>query len=405
VEADDLDFKLRYDKTESAEIAKDVAAFANHVGGVIVLGIADSKGTASKLIPRSDFDDALRRRIRSVLASRVHPWPNIDFLSVPSTTEPDKSYLLVMVPRSALAPHAVSDPALPGLRYWTRNGSQAISLAETQVADRYHDRFSMVAGRIGRLDQLMREAHVATNHAWVVVGSVPEQSGEMLLDADIVSQLTTWANDAEPLCPGGQPAFVKPSRSSVGVRRLYLGAPLIGGAGLGVGELHTDGSTFFGHYLLHARMDDDPSYVYDHAVVEFVAAGLRLAALHATANTRTWGAGLVEAQIVPVQQGVPLPRTMRLMQDWAGRGPQQASGTRDCTSVPPSRHTVDLSALAEDNREWLIATRMVASDLLQAFRLPEVLQITTTGALRSAYLGHRTGPLCEVGRRSRHRSR
>jgi hypothetical protein len=58
-------------------------------------------------------------------------------------------------------------------------------------------------------------------------------------------------------------------------------------------------------------------------------------------------------------------------------------------SVEPgeAQHTLDLAAIAASNTEWMLATRLVATDLIQAFGVPEVLQISATGALRNFYWG------------------
>jgi hypothetical protein len=197
IEGDDLEFKLRYEKTEEhrAEIAKDIAALANHRGGVLILGVAENAGRASRLIPRDDFGDPEIRRIRSVLAGRVHPGVPIETISVPSTNEPGKEYLVLLVPRSASAPHAVANPSGPDLRYWVRQGSQTMALGESEVADRYRDRFAAARSRVDRLDQLMDEGDVRLHGepAYLAVGVVPEAAGRMALDAPAVRQLEEWA--------------------------------------------------------------------------------------------------------------------------------------------------------------------------------------------------------------------
>src|SRR5262249_39764213 len=138
------------------EVAKDVAAFANHVGGVIVIGIADVKGVASKLTPIEDADDGEIRRLRSLIASRVHPLPAFDIFKCDSTDE-HRGYLLITVPRSRSAPQAVSDPTSSSLTYWARYGSQTQPLAESAIADRYRNRFEAAESRVRRVDALMAE--------------------------------------------------------------------------------------------------------------------------------------------------------------------------------------------------------------------------------------------------------
>ncbi|MYW20990.1 hypothetical protein GT039_36855 [Streptomyces sp. SID2955] len=65
-EAEDLDYKRAHygpDDKGREELAKDVAALANHRGGVLVLGMAEAKGVPSRVFD-VDLDDHHLRRIR-----------------------------------------------------------------------------------------------------------------------------------------------------------------------------------------------------------------------------------------------------------------------------------------------------------------------------------------------------
>lgn len=69
-EAADLDFE-QADYTDAEELAKDVAAMANAVGGLII-GVREEKLRAVELTPVPLFGDQAPR-YRRVLASRVTP--------------------------------------------------------------------------------------------------------------------------------------------------------------------------------------------------------------------------------------------------------------------------------------------------------------------------------------------
>ncbi|MFF7206237.1 ATP-binding protein [Streptomyces sp. NPDC008141] len=65
-EAEDLDYKQAHCTSEAKsreELAKDVAAFANHVGGVIIIGMAEHRGVPSKVFD-VDLDDARLRELQ-----------------------------------------------------------------------------------------------------------------------------------------------------------------------------------------------------------------------------------------------------------------------------------------------------------------------------------------------------
>lgn len=405
VETDDLDFKRLYEKDEQhrAEFAKDVAAFANSVGGVIVLGVADTRGVATKLMPRDDFGDPEIRRFRSIIAERVHPLVPIETIEVPSVDEPGKSYLLILVPRSLLAPHAVTSPSDRALRYFVRYGSQTAPLSESQVADRYRDRFEMVRGRLDRLDQLMSEgaASLPLREPTLATGVVPESGGHVALDAAKVKHLMEWVAGVSPLSIGGDTIFHF-AQASTGVRRVYIreGVRLYT-------ELHSDGSVYFAHSLPSnyipsmKQAPDNASPVTELQVVDVVGIGLRLAARYATEQAGAWGEAIVEARLIGVPSpdhpvSAPLPIYMAREELVAGGftlGLGPIRNTIQLQSVPPSRHTVDISAIADDNREWMLASRLVATDLFQAFGVAEVTPISLTGALRTRYLG-RNGQKC-----------
>ena len=401
-ETDDLDFKVDlYEGIKGkAELAKDVAAFANHVGGVIIIGIAEVKGRASKVLPVGGVDDGEVRRVRSIVADRVHPFPPFDVLACRSAI-PGKGFLVIVVARSPIAPHAVSDPSNTALRYWTRSGSQTLPLPETLVADRYRNRFIYAEARRSRVESVLNEGIQRVDRRrcpWVAVAVVPDVPGEMRLDGGSRQGLRAWVGELPGVTLGGQRLFGA-DQVTVGQRRVFLGDnPGSDGTVLGnTAELHTDGSTFAA-VALYQNAEwgvSGPYRVYDVAVVNAVATGLRLAALHATHNAAAGGEALVDARIVEPRQG-EAPPTHSIVMYWerhVGGGvlmPDPIPNGRPLFAVPPSRHTIDLDAIADSLPEWMVSTRLVAGDLVQAFGLPETLQISSEGRLRTRYLGMHT---------------
>src|SRR6266700_2351768 len=75
----DLDFKEQVYGNADADkrdLAGDVAAMANTVGGVIVVGVAEVDGAATKLAPVA-LSEAEDLRMRQVVASLVAPVPQL----------------------------------------------------------------------------------------------------------------------------------------------------------------------------------------------------------------------------------------------------------------------------------------------------------------------------------------
>ena len=74
-ESEDLDYKQAHysaDDKGREELAKDVASFANHTGGLLLLGMAEDKGVPSKVFD-VDLDDRHLRHIRQVIANNTAP--------------------------------------------------------------------------------------------------------------------------------------------------------------------------------------------------------------------------------------------------------------------------------------------------------------------------------------------
>ena len=142
-EAFDLDFKCEiYGSSERDKhaAATDVAALANTAGGLIIGGIAEDDQARAAVAPGVALSDADEQRIRQIVASRVVPMPVIDVMRVEDPARPGHGLVLIAVPRSLLAPHAVI--VNEGLRYPRRNGATTRYLSEPEVAAAYRERFA-----------------------------------------------------------------------------------------------------------------------------------------------------------------------------------------------------------------------------------------------------------------------
>jgi len=129
-----LEFKsgdsLRKDDTGKKEIAKDVSAFANSDGGVLIYGIREEKNAAHSLSPVNDtlytkewleqiINNNIKRRIDGVI---------ID----PIRLETGGAIYVVRIPKSPLRPHQTN-----AYRYYKRFNFQAIDMEEHEVRESY----------------------------------------------------------------------------------------------------------------------------------------------------------------------------------------------------------------------------------------------------------------------------
>lgn len=149
----DIDFKQDNAYTKDAdgldEFAKDVTAMANARGGLIVVGVTENdQGNAERLNPVA-ISDKLHNQLVQALRSRVFPFLPPDFrirLIADSPTTPDCGYILIGIPRSPVAPHAVRPTGGKGQQrygYARRLGRTTAWLDESEIATLYRDRFRL----------------------------------------------------------------------------------------------------------------------------------------------------------------------------------------------------------------------------------------------------------------------
>lgn len=137
-----LEFKssesLGYSDSRRAEIAKDVSAFANSDGGVIVYGISEKDHCAESLsfIDGNEFGkEWLEQIINSRIQKRI---PDLTITPVRFDNDILKTVYIVKIPQSHLSPHMSSDK-----RYYRRFNFQSIAMEEYEVRDlfsRRHER-------------------------------------------------------------------------------------------------------------------------------------------------------------------------------------------------------------------------------------------------------------------------
>lgn len=135
--------------TQMQERAKDVAAFANGRGGLIVLGVNDVAVSSfvSEEVRLQPLDpdriDAAIEQYRKDVSAYAQTIPLFDMFAVPAAN--GRSYVVVVVPPSAQAPHAVvaGTDDRPMLMYPVRASGEFHTryLSEFEIAERNRGRF------------------------------------------------------------------------------------------------------------------------------------------------------------------------------------------------------------------------------------------------------------------------
>lgn len=396
-EAFDLDYKSEmYGPTggDRRDAATDVAALANTAGGLLILGIEEDGQARATAAPGLELSEADERRIRQIVGSQVVPMPLIDVLRVEDPNRSGNGLVLIAVPRSPLAPHAVV--VNEGLRYPRRNGATTRYLSEPEVADAYRERFAALQRQADRVDEIEADAlnrlSTAEDQVWIVVSLVPDLAGNLVVNQAALNAARAEMIGREPLI---MPAGLSWQRVSIGRRRILADGNMDNSrrARFLSADLHYDGAGTFAASVLARRPPQlapnagelEARQVDDEMVVNGILSGLRFLARHARDRSAAGGNVLIRAQLHPVWGEQPLGLTYNR---GFGRGFGDSLGDRIITDArtPPER-AAPLDALATDGPDLVTAAYLLATDVFQEFGWAEAAQFTSDGRVRLPYWG------------------
>lgn len=387
-ESDDLEFKLGlYDKgpAGNAELAADVASFANSSGGIIVLGIEEDRETsAAQGCPGVVTSDRERRRMLETIRSRVAPFPDFEIVTVAGDADlgAGKGFYCIAVERTAQAPHAVV--AGTQLDFPVRNGTTTRHLSEPEVASAYADRSLGAAARASRLDNLWTSGtqSLQSSQAWAAMTIVPAIPGAVIINGSLVNRLaSTWPRPW-------------PISQHLQIGRTFVRAGMVVGDGGRAGdggvssyvryELHTDGSVFFAHVVgappPHPNVGSVSQMITDQELAEFVLMGLQVVSRLAV------GSGGVRGEAT-VRCGVHASNRVMLHLLDAARvyGSQWQPPDTDRGSISAPLSTTDLSLRPDDltgrTAELITTAAVLGSALAQSLGGAELSHFRADGTV------------------------
>ncbi|MEY9968478.1 hypothetical protein ABIA33_006562 [Streptacidiphilus sp. MAP12-16] len=391
-EAEDLDYKAAHytpDDKGREELAKDVTALANHIGGVLVLGMAEVACVPSK--PRDvDLDDRHLRHMQQVLSSNTAPPVRYEILRKENPRSPGQGFLLLTVPRSPYGPHAITvpptKPSRDVLRYPRRSGSKTDWLSEATVATAYRERFMQAGARDHRLAEVERDLVVAvrrrvTPNLLVVI--TPESPGDMTINQEAFARHRSELLQARPYLGTLDTPF---GAVHVGPRRLIVDQPEYHGKGVYM-QLHRDGSGAAAVPLTcHTEFDHKIQTVQADELVHGLLSALAFLAQHARDRAGAAGTVLLKASLVdelpshPSSPPIARERTQYMLGIQAPGGPL-TRGTLYCPCAQASV-TALLDDLADTGGPLVQAASLLADELVQAYGLPEAHPLTAAGEIR-----------------------
>jgi Putative DNA-binding domain len=385
-EDDDLDFKReRYGGSDSQkrEFAADIAAMANHRGGAIVIGLRDENDVAVELTP-VEAAGGEEGRLRQVGAGGIAPHVPFEVQVVPSENDAGRVYYVLVVPPSPLRPHAVRKEI--DLRYPRRDGTSTRWLAEAEVAGMYRDRFRMVDDQLGRIEAIVEEGlaqmELRADYAYLTVALVPTTPGSMSMGLARIRQIEEWAVD-QPGTYAWRGFYGSRPNGRAGIRRVRLGSLVSENRPTGnYSEVYADGAGFACEHVARASREQDEG----RAVIQIghsellweVGRALRFLGRHAVENTGACGDAILVAKVSGSR--------MQLVYPVHGGAFAEPWNHHPMNDPVVTRHTVPLETLVGSDQELLVGTRLVATDLFNAFGAPEVKQIDQQGRLRIRYV-------------------
>lgn len=384
-EDSDLEFKgAHYAKDKNDELAKDVAAMLNALGGLLIIGVEeDAQARAANLTPVSITDGEIRR-IRQVVAENVRPFANLDIRPVPASGGPDGyGYLVVSVPRSPVAPHSVRRSG-PAMTFPIRNGETTRFLDESELGEHYRRRFATATSQRERLDALdTRVQHTVDRDGgpWLMIVGAPDVPGDLPISRGELNQFQARVQNTSLTAIGGHSDF---GRFGVGPERLWADSSLLPGPRPAYGylELDQDGGGAFGLCMPISESHDSTTLGIGQEVL--VLGAMRgLPELARGARRANAGQNLaLRARILesPTTAGAPLQ-----LLHWMRFRYQAAT-----VAVPPDDRdflVAEVSASTTDLEPGGTAMMRVLADLLNrlyhGFGSPEQTLITADGQINT----------------------
>ncbi|MFC1432731.1 helix-turn-helix domain-containing protein [Streptacidiphilus sp. N1-3] len=391
-EAEDLDYKAAHyalDDKGREELAKDVTALANHLGGVLVLGMAEVSGVPSKARD-VDLDDRHLRHMQQVVSSNTAPPVRYEVLRKENPSSPGHGFMLLTVPRSPYGPHAITVPPAKAsqhvLRYPRRSGSKTDWLSEATVATAYRERFLQGGAREERLAEVERNLLVAVRRRVapnLLLVITPESPGDMTINQESFTRHRNELLQTQPYLGVQGTPF---GAVHVGSRRLIAEQPDYHGKGVYT-QLHRDGSGAAAVPLsCHTEFDDKIQTVQVDEVAHGLLSALVLLARHARDRAGAAGTALLKASLVdelpshPNSLPIARDRTQYALTLTAPGGPM-TRGTLSCACAQASA-TALLDDLADAGAPLVQAASHLADELVQAYGLPEAHALTAAGEIR-----------------------
>lgn len=103
-----LDYKFMLPKNNE-KFAKTIAAFANTMGGTIILGVKDENDKPIPPFTGQPFHAKIRPQIESIIQNYIDPLVFVDIATCKNPKNSNNMFVVINIPQSNLTPHLVGD--------------------------------------------------------------------------------------------------------------------------------------------------------------------------------------------------------------------------------------------------------------------------------------------------------
>jgi Schlafen, AlbA_2 len=390
-EDSDLEFKSEDRYTTSGpdgldELAKDVTALANARGGLVIIGINEDNQGCAESLGEVVVSDKKIGQMYNGLRARVVPYlPDIWISNLETSTGSGKGYVLIAVPSSAIAPHAVRMTSRPQYSFARRLGRTTAWLEESEIAGLYRDRFRLAEEHRDKVLKVLeagsewtRRVRPATaDRIWLEVALVPSAPAERFADPAHISGLSGFFKEQSK--PGALPHPVfkgfEGQTPEVLRGRLRL-EPRMNSTAL---EAYADGSVYIRTEVGWHSTAAGSAPLLNFTIMEYWL----LTLLQAAARYSEWTGAYGDVDVLAVLAGpsVIVPSTVPLVGRYFS-----FSDARERTDTAPVHVTSILDALANNAAQLQACARRIASDLFADLGHVETTLLKPDGTIISGRL-------------------
>ena len=387
-ESDQFDAKGKtWQKTEEGkkELAKDIAAFANLSGGLIVVGAQEDEDSTVKSMDSCTIPT--EESIAQVIANHIEPpLGGVKVSTIKDPEKLDKGWLIISIPRSPNGPHGVLIKG--GHRFPKRNGPTTRYLSIPEIRDGFAAQVKRASDRAEQLELLLDLArqyplNAKSHPIWIELSATPSFGGELNISPATVNATFGWYDQIRTSVPNGALPTIRPSDVRVGLNHLVVGQVIAGDSASDdswhslVAELHTDGESALRLAVPNFTHESGTaSQLIHEELPSRLLAAIAMCSAHAR---RTGATGDLNVRLEIQHQDLKI---ILAQEESFALG--AAYGSRPLIDVPPIEATFPvLPTLSEHTGSIYVASIALLLDrLANAFGLPESQLVNRDGSFR-----------------------